>query len=71
MVVGDRRESLAAFKQKPPKGGRPARLRRRAVTRAWWEGDNLERINVVLGEDERLSVRITNKGNTMKIYASR
>lgn len=31
----------------------------------------MERINVVFGDVERLSVKITNNGKTIKIYASR
>lgn len=34
-VIGDRRDSLAAFKQNPPRGGSPAKLRRRVAVKAW------------------------------------
>lgn len=66
-VTGDRSESLAAFKQNPPKGGSPAKFRRRDATKAWCEGDILERINVVFGDVERLLVKIVKSGNTIKM----
>lgn len=70
-VEGTRRDSLTAFKQKPPRGGKPARFSKRATTRLWWVGDIVRRINMVFGDIVRVLTKIARRGETIKIYANR
>lgn len=65
--VGARIASLAAFKQKPPSGGSPARFRRRAAERKSWTGDRALRDGSVLGEEVRAAVKRPRRGRIMRI----
>lgn len=62
---------LAAFKQKPPRGGRPARLRRRTVTILSCVGDKVFNVEIVLGERACLLRRRRRRGATMTRYEKR
>lgn len=58
---------LAAFREKPPRGGSPARLRRSIADKNSWVGDRALREGRVLGDEARLEVKSPKSGRIIKI----
>lgn len=58
---------LAAFRQNPPNGGKPARLSKSIADKKSWIGDRALRDGSVLGEEARLEVKRLRSGRIIII----
>ena len=64
---GDKIDSLAAFRQKPPNGGSPARFIRRRADAPSWDGDIADNVGIVFGELVRVIVKMRRSGRVIMI----
>lgn len=68
---GVRRLRLTAFREKPARGGSPARLRKRIPVVPSFVGDIIFNMLIDLGEEVRLFRKIKRSGATIIIYLNR